>query len=56
VGSFVKSKDGRGRVISANIIDQSVRILTPEEGVRSYQIKDLIEIEEYDLKDETNGD
>jgi len=56
VGSFVKTVDGRGRVISANIINQSVRIQTPEEGIRSYQVSDLVEIEEYDLKEDNNGE
>lgn len=55
VGSFVVTEDGRGRVISANIIDQSVRIQTPEEGVRTYQVSDLKKIEEFDLKDDSNG-
>lgn len=56
VGTYVKTVDGRGRVISANIINQSVRIQTPEEGIRSYQIDDLVDIEEYDLKEDNHGE
>ncbi|MGS0973666.1 MAG: PSP1 domain-containing protein [Candidatus Izemoplasmataceae bacterium] len=56
IGTYVKTVDGRGRVISANIINQSVRIQTPEEGIRSYQISDLVDIEEYDLKEDNHGE
>lgn len=56
VGTYVKTVDGRGRVISANIINQSVRIQTPEEGIRSYQIDALVDIEEYDLKEDNHGE
>lgn len=56
VGTYVKTVDGRGRVISANIINQTVRIQTPEEGIRSYQISDLTDVEEYDLKEDNHGE
>lgn len=51
VGSFVKTKDdGRARVIAVNVIDKSVRVQTQEEGIKSFNIKDILHIEEYDKK------
>lgn len=53
--SFVHTKeDGRCRVISVNIIDMSVRVLTESDGVKSYPVEDLVKIEEYDKKGKSN--
>jgi len=48
--SFVKTELGRGKVISVNIIDKSVRVLTQEDGVKSFKVEELLEIEQYDKK------
>jgi len=48
--SFVKTEQGRGRVVSVNIINKSVRVQTPEDGIKSYNVEELLEIEEYDKK------
>ncbi len=49
--SFVQTKeDGRCRVISVNVIDMSVRVLTESDGVKSMPVEDLVKIEEYDKK------
>jgi len=51
VGSFVKTKeDGRARVIACNVIDKSIRVLTQENGVKTFNIEDILNIEEYDKK------
>ena len=48
--SFVTTKEGRGKVIAVNIIDKSVRVQTAEDGIKSYRLEELIEIEDFDLK------
>lgn len=49
VGSFVKTAEGeRCKVIGVNIIDKSVRVLTQESGVKSFNVEDLKHIEQYD--------
>lgn len=48
--SYVKTEQGRGKVVSVNIIDKSVRVQTPEDGIKSYNVDELLSIEEYDLK------
>lgn len=51
IGSYVKTKDdGRVKVIGLNIIDKTVRYLTEGEGVKSCDVDDLVEIEQYDKK------
>lgn len=51
VGSFVKTKDnGRARVIAVNVIDKSIRVQTQEDGIKSFNIEDILNIEEYDKK------
>ena len=51
IGSHVTTKtDGRARVIGINIIDKSVRVLTEGEGVKSFKVDDLTNIEQYDKK------
>jgi cell fate regulator YaaT (PSP1 superfamily) len=58
VGSFVETEeDGRVKVLSVNIIGKSVRVLTKEQGVKTYQVDELTHIEEYDKKAPTqNGE
>ncbi len=48
--SFVKTPDGRSKVIGVNIIDKSVRVQTPEEGIKTFKTEELLEIETYDKK------
>ena len=51
MNSFVRTKeDGRCKVIAVNVIDKSVRVETREEGIKSYNVEDLISIEEFDKK------
>jgi len=49
-GSYVKTEEGRGRVLSVNIISKTCRVSTQEEGIRTYHVDELLEIEEYDKK------
>ncbi len=48
--TFVKTEFGRGKVVAVNIIDKSVRVQIPEEGIKSFSVDELLEIEEYDIK------
>ena len=48
--SYVKTNHGRAKVISVNIIDKSVRVQTKEDGIISYNVEELLEIEEFDKK------
>ncbi len=48
--TFVKTEFGRGKVVAVNIINKSVRVQIPEEGIKSFSIDELLEIEEYDVK------
>ncbi len=50
IHSFVKTIDGRGKVVAVNIIDKSVRVQTQEDGIKPYTLEELLEIETYDLK------
>lgn len=51
IGSYVKTKeDGRVKVIGLNIIDKTVRYLTESDGVKSCNVEELVEIEQYDKK------
>ncbi|MCF7925662.1 MAG: stage 0 sporulation protein [Candidatus Izimaplasma sp.] len=54
VGSKVETTDGYATVIAVNIIDKSVRVITKEEGVKSFNVEDLLNIETYD-GDDSNG-
>jgi len=48
--TFVKTEFGRGKVVAVNIIDKSVRVQIPEEGIKSFSVDEILEIEEYDIK------
>lgn len=50
IHSFVKTEEGRGKVVAVNIINKSVRVLTQSDGVKSFELDELLEIEEYDIK------
>ena len=50
MGSFVKTEFGRAKVIGINIINKSVRVYTNEDGVKSLNVEELLEIEIYDKK------
>ena len=57
IHSYVKTKDGRAKVIAVNVINKSVRLLTQEHGVQAYDLEELIDIEEYDKKKKpSNGE
>ncbi len=49
-GSFVKTEYGRAKVISVNIINKSVRVVTNDDGVKTLDLEELLEIEVYDKK------
>ena len=54
-GSMVRTvNEGRGKVISVNVIDKSCRVLTQEDGVKSYKVEELKLIETYDKKTPVN--
>ncbi len=50
INSFVKTTEGRGKVLAVNIIDKSVRVLTQDDGVKTYKVEELLKIESYDRK------
>lgn len=51
IGSFVKTKeDGRVRVTNINIIEKTVKVSTKEDGVKTYNVDELLLIEEFDKK------
>jgi cell fate regulator YaaT (PSP1 superfamily) len=57
VGSFVTTKEhGRSRVLSLNIIDKKVRVLTEQDGVKTFPVEELTKIEEYDKKPKQRSD
>lgn len=49
-GSFIKTKLGRARVLAVNIIAKTVRANTQEDGVVTFTLDEIIEIEEFDKK------
>ena len=48
INSWVTTELGRGKVIAVNIIDKSVRVLTEEDGVKSFNVEDLPQLDYYD--------
>ncbi len=48
IHSKVKTEEGICKVISTNIIDQSVKVVCKEDVIKHYDVEDLIEIYEYD--------
>ena len=50
INSIVLTEDGKAKVIAANVIDKSVRVLTEGDGIKSYKVEDLKKIYEYDKK------
>ncbi len=56
VNSTVITQEGKARVIAVNVIDKSVRVLTEEEGVKSYNVEDLKKIYDYDKKKPPQGE
>lgn len=48
MGSFVKTTEGRGKVISVNIIDKSIRVALPENVISSFKVDEVLEIEQFD--------
>lgn len=54
INSTVITPDGKAKVIAVNVIDKSVRVLTEEDGIKSYNVEDLKKIYEYDKKAKPN--
>lgn len=54
MNSWVTTKEGRAKVIGVNIIDKSVRVQTEEQGIKSFKVEELIKIDFYDKKDDTD--
>lgn len=50
VNSYVKTEDGRAKVIAVNIINKSVRVMTQSDGVKSFDLDEISNIEEFDGK------
>jgi cell fate regulator YaaT (PSP1 superfamily) len=51
VGSFVVTNDDiRAKVNAVNIISKTIRVYTPEDGIRTYHVDELKTIEQYDKK------
>lgn len=50
INSYVKTPDGRAKVIAVNIINKSVRVETREEGIKTFGVEDLLHIEQFDKK------
>jgi len=50
VGSIIKTQEGNAKVISVNIISKIVKAITQEDGIKYYNLDEIIEIEKYDIK------
>ena len=50
LNSYVKTPDGRAKVIAVNIIDKSVRVETMEQGIKTFNVEELLHIEQFDKK------
>jgi len=48
INSWVTTTEGRAKVIAVNIIDKSVRVKTEEDGIKSFNVEDLLHIDYYD--------
>lgn len=46
----LKTTDGRAKVLAVNIINKTVRVKTEEEGIKTFKVEELLEIETYDKK------
>jgi len=44
--SMVTSKDGKGKVLSMNILEQTVRVYIENKGVHTYKVDELIQMKE----------
>ncbi len=53
--SKVKTPDGICKVIASNIIDQSVKVICPEDTIRYFKVDELLEIFDYDKNGNNNG-
>ena len=47
IGSTVVTEFGKAKVLAVNIIDESTRVLTEEDGVKSFRVDELTKIYEY---------
>ena len=48
INSWVTTPEGRAKVIAVNIIDKSVRVQTEDEGIKAFNVEDLLKIDYYD--------
>jgi len=48
INSWVTTTEGRAKVIGVNIIDKSVRVQTEADGIKSFNVEDLLQIDYYD--------
>jgi len=49
-GSFITTEDGKAKVISVNIISKIVKATTQENGIKYYNLDEIIDIETLDIK------
>lgn len=48
INSWVTTTEGRAKVIAVNIIDKSVRVQTEADGIKSFNVEELLKIDYYD--------
>ncbi len=56
IGSQIKTEDGMCKVLTSNIINQSVKALCKEDVIKNYELKDIQKIFEYDKNTNGNND
>jgi cell fate regulator YaaT (PSP1 superfamily) len=56
INSWVTTAEGRARVIAVNIIDKSVRVQTESEGIKSFNVEELLKIDYYDISSKNDGE
>jgi len=48
LNSYVKTAEGRGRVLSVNVVECLIRVELPENGIKTFKVHELLEIEQFD--------
>ncbi|PAT02485.1 stage 0 sporulation protein [Candidatus Izimaplasma bacterium ZiA1] len=48
INSYVKTAEGRGRVLSVNVVECLIRVELPENGIKTFKVDELLEIETFD--------
>jgi hypothetical protein len=52
--SQVETPDGKGTVISVNVLEMRVKVRLAENTIQEFDVNELIDIEEYDALEHVN--